>query len=101
MRHRMVTPRPTTTTPVRCRWVRGGGYRGCRPSFTVGRRLILAAPVRRVVPNPGSRLPEPTHGRNHGEPGAVKVARRVRRAAWGNGPAAMPAPRPRPTPPRD
>jgi hypothetical protein len=29
----------------------------------------------------------------------VKAARRVRRAAWGNGPAAMPAPRPRPTPP--
>jgi hypothetical protein len=29
----------------------------------------------------------------------VKVARRVRRAAWGNGPAATPAPRPRPTQP--
>ena len=38
-------------------------------------------------PTPGSALPEPTHGRNHGEPGAVKVARRVRRAAWGNGPS--------------
>ena len=39
------------------------------------------------------------HGRHHGEPVAVRAARRVRRAAWGNGPAAMPAPRPRPTPP--
>ena len=38
-------------------------------------------------------------GRPCGEPGAVRVARRVRRAAWGNGPAAMPAPRPRPTQP--
>jgi hypothetical protein len=46
------------------------------------------------------RLNQP-HGRHHGEPGAVKAARRVRRAAWGNGPAAMPAPRPRPTPPYD
>ena len=51
-------------------------------------------------PSLGSRLPEPTHGRNHGEPVAVKAARRVRRAAWGNGPAAMPAPRSRPTPPK-
>lgn len=39
------------------------------------------------------------HGRNHGEPVAWRHARRVRRAAWGNGPAAMPAPRPRPTHP--
>jgi hypothetical protein len=30
---------------------------------------------------------------------AMKVARRVRRAAWGNGPRAIPAPRPRPTQP--
>jgi transposase len=29
----------------------------------------------------------------------MKVARRVRRAAWGNGPRAIPAPRPRPTQP--
>ena len=50
-------------------------------------------------PTPGSRLPEQTHGRNHGEPVAWRHARRVRRAAWGNGPAAMPAPRPRPTHP--
>src|SRR4029077_3018206 len=34
------------------------------------------------------------HGRDHGEPVAWRHARRVRRAAWGNGPAAMPAPRP-------
>ncbi len=43
-------------------------------------------------------LNQPTD-RDHGEPGAMKVARRVRRAAWGNGPVAMLAPRPRPTPP--
>lgn len=29
----------------------------------------------------------------------MKVARRVRRAAWGNGAGAIPAPRPRPTQP--
>ena len=29
----------------------------------------------------------------------MKAARRVRRAAWGNGPRAIPAPRPRPTQP--
>ena len=51
-------------------------------------------------PTPGSALPEPTHGRNRGEPVALRDARRVRRAAWGNGPAAMPAPRPRPTHPK-
>jgi hypothetical protein len=44
-------------------------------------------------------LPEPAHGRNHGEPVAWRHARRVRRAAWGNGPAAMLAPRPKPTHP--
>jgi len=31
----------------------------------------------------------------------MKVARRVRRAAWGNGPRAIPAPRPRPTQPEN
>jgi len=30
----------------------------------------------------------------------MRVARRVRRAAWGNGPGAIPAPRPRPTQPQ-
>ena len=65
-------------------------------------RWATADPGRRfddLFPNPGTRLPEPTHGRNHGEPVAWRHARRVRRAAWGNGPAAMPAPRPRPTHP--
>jgi hypothetical protein len=38
---------------------------------------------------------------HRGEPGAVKVARRVRRAAGGNGLGAIPAPRPRPTQPGD
>jgi hypothetical protein len=39
------------------------------------------------------------NGRHRGEPVAGKPARRVRRAAWGNGPEAIPAPRPRPTQP--
>ena len=85
-RYRMVTPG------------RDGGYRRCRPTFTVGRGRFWS-PVRRPVPKPGCRAPEQTHGRDHGEPVAWRHARRVRRAAWGNGPAAMPAPRPRPTHP--
>ncbi len=48
-------------------------------------------------PAPGS--PTTPDGRNRGEPGAQKWARRVRRAAWGNGPGAIRAPRPRPTQP--
>jgi RNA-directed DNA polymerase len=32
----MVTLRPTTIHPVRIGWARVGGYRRCRPSFTVG-----------------------------------------------------------------
>ncbi|WP_028933488.1 IS256 family transposase, partial [Pseudonocardia spinosispora] len=35
--------------------------------------------------------------RNRGEPVALKGARRVRRAVWGNGPVATPEPRPIPT----
>jgi hypothetical protein len=65
-------------------------------------RWAVADPGRRfddLFPTLGSRLPEQAHGRDHGEPVAVRAARRVRRAAWGNGPAAMPAPRPRPTHP--
>jgi hypothetical protein len=92
---------PRTTSSTLCRWVRVGGYRRCRPSFTVGWRPILVAGSTTCSPTPGPRLPEPTHGRNHGEPVAWRHARRVRRAAWGNGPAAMPAPRPRPTHPCD
>jgi hypothetical protein len=38
-----------------------------------------------------------TDDRVRGEPDAVKVARPVRRAAWGNGPVATSTPRPRPT----
>ena len=33
----------------------------------------------------------------HGEPDAARVARPVRRAAWGNGSGVIPIPRPRPT----
>ena len=49
-------------------------------------------------PTPGPAQPPPD-GSDRGEPGAWRRARRVRRAAWGNGPAATPAPRPRPTQP--
>ena len=57
------------------------------------------------VPLPRQHDPQPLDpattpdGRNRGEPVAWRRARRVRRAAWGNGPGAIPAPRPRPTPP--
>ena len=50
-------------------------------------RWAAGDPARRfdaLFPNPGSRLPEQTHGRSHGEPVAWRHARRVRRAAWGN-----------------
>ena len=65
---------------------------------------IASVPVTRYryrgdkIPNP---WPWPTtpDGRNRGEPVASRGARRVRRAAWGNGPGATPAPRPRPTQP--
>jgi hypothetical protein len=50
-------------------------------------------------PRPLGRRRTAPDGRNHGEPGASRGARRVRRAARGNGPAAMPAPRPVPTQP--
>jgi RNA-directed DNA polymerase len=52
----------------------------------------------------GEQIPNPTcqgHLRtaDRGEPGALRGARPVRRAAWGNRPAVMPALRPRPTQP--
>ena len=49
-------------------------------------------------PTPGPAQPR-LNGRDRGEPAAGRPARRVRRAAWGNGPGAIPAPRPRPTQP--
>ncbi len=49
-------------------------------------------------PTPGP-WPTTPNGRHRGEPVAGRPARRVRRAAWGNGPMAIPAPRPRPTQP--
>ena len=60
-----------------------------------------------ALPLPGQRDPRPqgtrwlNHpiGRFRGEPDAVRVARPVRRAAWGNGPRAIRAPRPRSTQP--
>jgi len=48
-------------------------------------------------PTPGS--PTTPNGRCRGEPVAWKHTRRVRRAAWGNGPMATSTPRPRPTQP--
>lgn len=65
-------------------------------------RWAVADPGRRfddLFPARGPGCLNQPHGRNHGEPVAWRHARRVRRAAWGNGPAAMPAPRPRPTHP--
>jgi hypothetical protein len=55
-----------------------------------------AAPVQSPTPGPCLTMPD---GSSRGKPGAVRAARRVRRAAWGNGPAATPTPRPRPTQP--
>src|SRR6478736_6299354 len=49
-------------------------------------------------PTPGPLLPLPDRS-DRGEPGAWRRARRVRRAAWGNGPRVIPTPRPRPTQP--
>ena len=52
-----------------------------------------------TIPSPWTLHNHATTAVNCGEPGAVRVARRVRRAAWGNGPGAIPTPRPRPTQP--
>ena len=46
--------------------------------------------------SPG-QSPTPPNGRDRGEPVTERSVRRVRRAAWGNGPVATPKPRPRPT----
>ncbi|MGH3327220.1 MAG: group II intron reverse transcriptase/maturase [Streptomycetales bacterium] len=64
----------------------------------------VAVPITRYryrgtkIPNPwaepASTKPSP---QNRGEPGAHKCARRVRRAAWRNGPGATQTPRSRPT----
>jgi RNA-directed DNA polymerase len=47
-------------------------------------------------PTPG-QSPTTPDGTDHGEPVAERLARRVRRATWGNRPGATPTPRPRPT----
>ena len=62
---------------------------------------LEAVPVTRYryrgnIPTPWALLCHLTAG-NRGEPGAPRGARRVRRAAWGNGPGAIRTPRPRPT----
>ncbi len=49
-----------------------------------------------AIPNPLDTRPR-LNGRDRGEPGAVRAARRVRRAARRNGPVATPAPRSVPT----
>jgi hypothetical protein len=67
-------------------------------------RRIAAIPITRYryrgsnIPSRGLPGNQPDGG-GHGEPVALRGARRVRRAAWGNGPGVIPAPRPRPTPP--
>ncbi|MFD4949602.1 group II intron maturase-specific domain-containing protein [Streptomyces sp. NPDC058409] len=50
-------------------------------------------------PAPGPRPDNQPDERNCGEPGTRKRVRRVRRAAWRNGPVATPEPRFRPTQP--
>ena len=63
---------------------------------------IASVPVTRYryrgskIPAPGRFLATPDD-RDRGEPVAERSARRVRRAAWRNGPEAIPAPRSRPT----
>jgi hypothetical protein len=59
-------------------------------------RRVVPRHIRGTIPPPGRSQPD---GRNRGEPGASRGARRVQRAARGNGPAAIPAPRPVPTQP--
>jgi hypothetical protein len=59
---------------------------------------VTATDIGAPSPHPGQRRTTPD-GRNRGEPGASGGARRVRRAARGNGPEAIPAPRPVPTQP--
>ena len=65
-----------------------------------------AVPIRRyryrgnAIPvSLGTRCLNHPIGRFRGEPDAGRLARPVRRAAWGNGPGAIRAPRPRPTQP--
>ena len=85
------------TTPSG-RWLPSVGGRG----RAVQPRLGNGHPL----PIPGQQDPQPLHsgqprlnGSDRGEPVASRGARRVRRAARGNGPAAMPTPRPVPTQP--
>ena len=77
------------------RWqpISGGRDRTVRPRGDPGHPVPLP---RQHDPQPLAAATTPD-GRNRGEPVAWRDARRVRRAARGNGPGAMPAPRPRPT----
>jgi Group II intron, maturase-specific domain len=62
-----------------------GGALSARTDHTVQPRNDPHQPVwatGATRSSPWIPLPEPTHGRNHGEPVAVKHAQRVRRAAW-------------------
>jgi hypothetical protein len=72
------------------------GVRHLQSGLTATPQLSTATGATRS-PTPGPRLPERPNGRGRGEPVALNAARRVRRAALGNGPGAIPAPRPRPT----
>jgi hypothetical protein len=88
----------------------GAGHRpGGVPGVRRGAAQVRGAfrgPHRYPVPLLRQHDPQPPgssttpDGRNRGEPVALRGARRVRRAVWGNGPGAIPAPRPRPTQPR-
>ena len=80
-----VDGRPPTISPTPTgRWqpISGGRDRAVQPRSGAGH----------PIPLPGQHDPQPldpanhANGRNRGEPVALKGARRVRRAAWGNGP---------------
>jgi Transposase DDE domain group 1 len=81
----------------------GGGCprrTGSNCSTSAGYRLRDTGTAATRSRSPGSR-PTTPNGSDRGEPGARRRARRVRRAARRNGPAATPAPRCGPTqPPR-
>jgi len=71
----MVTPLPRTTSSTLSRWVRGDGYRRCRPTFTVGRWPILVAGSTTCSPTLGpgclnqptaGTMESPLHGDMHG-----------------------------------
>jgi RNA-directed DNA polymerase len=70
---------------------RSGRDRLVQPGIGTGHPLPLPRNHDPHTLDPAQPRP---HGRTRGEPGAVRIARRVRRVAWGNGPGASPGPAP-------